>query len=304
MTPPKVLVTGATGLIGAPLLARLRSLGLEAHGASRSAGGAFSHAVDLVSASAAAELVAEVAPTTIVQLVGGPHPDRERLYELNVQTLRNVMHASARLSPCATVIALGSAAEYGEPPGGVASESSPTKPVSAYGHAKLAATSEARTISRTNGVPLSVVRPFNIVSPQLPADSALGNLRRQLLEQTGSPRAVRCGRVDIVRDFVPLDFVVDVLVTIALSERPLPVLNVCSGTGIVLGDLLDEMAVLLGVTVHVDPVPELVAIPAPSRIVGDPGLLAELGLSCEPTAESLARVLLADPASAGAAPRV
>lgn len=292
MIDPKILVTGATGLIGVPLLARLRGQGLEAYGVSRSASGPFSHAADLGSLSDAEELVARVEPTTIVHLVGGAHGDERLLYELNARTLTNVMHAAARHSRCPTVIALGSAAEYGEPPDGVASELSPTRPVSAYGRAKLQATSLARAFSDSNGVPLSVVRPFNIVSPRLPVDSALGNLRRQLMQQTGPRRVVRCGRIDVVRDFVPLDFVVDVLAAIALVLDPPPVLNVCSGTGIVLADVLDAMASHIGAIVDVEPVPELIAIPAPLRIVGDPRLLAELHLSCEPTPASLARVLL------------
>jgi hypothetical protein len=106
----------------------------------------------------------------------------------------------------------------------------------------------------------------------------------------------------VVRDFVPLDFVVDVLVTIALAQEPPPVLNVCSGTGIALGDVLDAMATHVGATVEVEPVPELIAIPAALRVIGDPRLLAELGLSCTPTPESLARVLLGSTASGGATP--
>lgn len=296
-------MAGATGLIGAPFLRTLLDLGLDVHGVSRSASGsAFTHAADLVSAAAAEDLVARLEPTTIVHLVGGTSGDASRLHQLNVETLANVMAASSRLSQPPRVIALGSAAEYGEPQDGIATESSPTNPVSAYGRAKLAATSLARELSRSSGVPLTVARPFNIVSPRLPADSALGNVRRQLLAQTGDRRVVRCGRIDVLRDFVPLDFVVDALVAVALAAEPPAVVNVCSGTGIVLGDVLDAMAIRLGVTVDVEPVAELVAIPAALRIVGDPRLLAELGLSCDPTPESLAHVLLGPSASCGAVP--
>lgn len=293
MSGPRVLVTGATGLIGEPLLTRLREQGFDAHGVSRSASGdPWTHAADLVSAAAAEAVVARVEPTTIVHLVGGPSGDASLLHQLNVETLANVMAASAELSRRPTVIALGSAAEYGEPPNGVATESSPTNPVSAYGRAKLVATALGRKLSLASGVPLTVLRPFNIVSPRLPADSALGNVRRQLLAQTGDRRVVRCGRIDVLRDFVPLDFVVDAVVAVTLEAEPPPVLNVCSGTGIVLGDVLDAMATRLGVTLDVEAVAELVAIPAARRIVGDPRVLAERGLSCDPTPESLARVLL------------
>jgi nucleoside-diphosphate-sugar epimerase len=261
-----------------------------------------SHAVDLTSPAAADDLVARVGPDLILHLAGGTGGDAGLLYELNVHPLTNVMHAAARLASPPAVIALGSAAEYGEPRGGVATETSPAEPVSAYGRAKLAATSEAQQIAHASGVRLCVVRPFNVVSARLPRSTALGNLRGQLLEQAGSRRVVRCGRVDIVRDYVPLEFVVDALATLATAEEPPPVLNVCSGTGIALADLLNAMGELLGATVTVEPVPELMRIPAPSRIVGDATLLALLGLSCRPTPQSLARTLLGDVSSRGEPP--
>ena len=52
------------------------------------------------------------------------------------------------------------------------------------------------------------------------------------------------------------------------------------------------MADELDVDVSTVPVPELVAIPAATRIVGDATLLRALGLVCEPTARSLGCLLV------------
>ena len=291
----RVLVTGSTGLIGAPLVDRLRAAGLEVHGASRTPSDSpFSHRADLGSPQEARELVAVIRPTTIVHLAGGGAVDQPTLYAVNALTLVNIMQAAAFQSLPASVIALGSAAEYGEPVDGIARESSPTDPVSDYGRAKLAASALARSISDGSGVGLAIARPFNIVSPSLPTSSALGNIRRQLLTQAGERRSVVCGRLDIIRDFVPLRFVVDALATIvALDSRP-RVINICSGRGMKLGDILDEMAARLRAHAEVEVLPELAAIPAASRIVGDATLLAKLGLSCEPTVDSVAELLLSD----------
>ena len=71
-------------------------------------------------------------------------------------------------------------------PDGVATESSPTKPVSSYGAPKLAGTSLGPdALAVEQGVALASCGPFNVVSPDLGVDSALGNLRRQLLQQAG-----------------------------------------------------------------------------------------------------------------------
>lgn len=292
MNESRVLVTGSTGLIGAPLVTALRRRGVDVHGLSRSATGTGTHAVDLQSAAATQEVLRLLEPRCVIHLVGGPDPDPTRLAQLNAGTLSNVMRAAAELAEPPRVIAVGSAAEYGEPPGGVARESSPTTPLSAYGRAKLAATSSAQVLSASTGVPLCIVRPFNIVSPRLGVDNALGNLRRQLLDQAGSQRVVRCGRLDIIRDFVPLDFVVDVLAAVATHPAPPPVLNACSGVGLQLEEVLGAMAAYLGANVVTEPIPELVALDAPERIVGDPAVLAQFGFCCRPTPESLAAILL------------
>lgn len=299
MIPLRVLVTGSTGLIGAPLLRSLRDRSFEAHGVSRIATtDPLTHCADLSLPEQTAELLAHVNPSVIVHLAGGRERDPERLTESNVSTTANLLEAAAHLASPPGFIAAGSAAEYGEPAEGVASESSPEAPVTEYGRAKLAASALARELSAASGIRVCVVRPFNIVSASLPASTALGNMRDQLMAQTGKHRVVRCGRLDIVRDFVPLRFVVDVFSGLLdLDEWP-RILNVCSGIGIELGSVLRAMADRLDVDVHTTPIDELVDIPAAGTIIGDATLLHHLGFHCEPTATSLARLLVGDGAPA------
>jgi nucleoside-diphosphate-sugar epimerase len=289
----RVLVTGSTGLIGKPLLKLLRDRHFEAHGVSRSAPtDPLTHRADLSVPEQTASLLAHVNPSVIIHLAGGRERDVERLYVSNVLTTVNLLQAAARLeSPAAFVIA-GSAAEYGEPADGIASEAGPAHPVTDYGRSKLAASALAQSISAESGMRLCIVRPFNIVSPNLPSVTALGNMRRQLMAQVGSHRVVRCGRLDIVRDFVPLHFVVDAFSRLLDLEEWPRILNVCSGTGIELGSVLRATADLLKVEVSAVRDSELAEIPAAARIIGDAELLHQVGLHCEPTAASLARVLI------------
>jgi nucleoside-diphosphate-sugar epimerase len=289
----RVLVTGSTGLIGAPLLRLLRDRGFEAHGVSRTAStGALTHRADLTSAETTAALVEHARPSAVIHLAGGRESTLDGLRESNVVPTVNLLHAAARLVPPPLVITTGSAAEYGEPVNGIASESDAPRPVTEYGRAKVEASTIARSIADASDIRLCIVRPFNIVAPDLPSASALGNMRRQLLEETGTRRVVRCGRLDVVRDFVPIEFVLETFVRLLeLYEWP-DLMNVCSGVGIELGCVLHAMAAELDVEVDAIPVPELVAIPAADTIVGDATVLHALGLACEPTAVSLARVLL------------
>jgi nucleoside-diphosphate-sugar epimerase len=251
----------------------------------------------LSDADAADALIRRVSPSTILHLAGGHRSTWHDLSVANVQTAVNVMNGAALLAVPPRVVLLGSSSEYGEPVGGRVSESSPTEPVNDYGRAKLEATGKARSIALVSGIRLCVLRPFNVVSPDLPVASALGNMRRQLVSGRGRSRAVRCGRLDVVRDFVPVEAVLAALMRLLELDAWPAVLNVCSGTPVILGDLLEAMARSIGVQLEVVLDPELAAIPAPEKLVGDPTLLHELGVFCRPTATQLAQLVMRGPSS-------
>jgi GDP-4-dehydro-6-deoxy-D-mannose reductase len=118
-------------------------------------------------------------------------------------------------------------------------------------------------------------------------------MRRQLLGSEGPERTVACGRLDLVRDWVPLPAVAEAILLLLARPAPDQVLNVCSGVGIPVGSILEAMAKRLGVALRVVQTPELLAIPAAPRVVGDPSRLAEVtGLRIAVTAEGLADLLL------------
>jgi nucleoside-diphosphate-sugar epimerase len=293
MSEQRVLVTGSTGLIGEALVESLRDRPFEVHGVARTVrADSSTHRADLSVPAQVADLLDRVNPSVIVHLAGGRETDVARLYASNVLTTVNLLQAAARLESPPAFITVGSAAEYGEPAGGIASESDPAHPLTEYGRAKLAASALAQSLAGDAQIRLCIVRPFNVVSPHLPASTALGNMRQQLVTQQGKTRVVRCGRLDVVRDFVPLKFVVEVLSRLLDVDDWPRVLNVCSGTGIELGSVLHAMGVLVDAEVRPLAIPELTRIPAAARIVGDSSLLHGLGLHCEPTPELLARLMI------------
>jgi nucleoside-diphosphate-sugar epimerase len=293
MSEQRVLVTGSTGLIGGALVESLRDGPFEVHGVARTvAADPRAHRADLSVPGQVADLLNRVNPSVIIHLAGGRETDVARLYASNVLTTVNLLQVAARLESPPAFITAGSAAEYGEPVGGIASESGPAHPLTEYGRAKLAASALAQSLARDAQIRLCIVRPFNVVSAHLPASTALGNMRQQLVTQQGKTRVVRCGRLDVVRDFVPLNFVVEVVSRLLDVDDWPELLNVCSGSGIELGSILYGMADLLDVDVRPVTIPELLAVPAPERVIGNSTILQRLGLRCKPTAVSLARLML------------
>jgi GDP-4-dehydro-6-deoxy-D-mannose reductase len=278
-----ILVTGSRGLFGRALIARLVD---EQRPYSVSTG-------DLRDRVVARDEIAACRPSVIVHLAGGRGKDRLDLYERNVLTTINVIEAAARARRVPAAIVMGSAAEYGSGSQERLAEDHPLRPVSDYGAAKVAETTLALAMGNRLSVPVTVLRPFNPVSPELGRDVALGNARAQLLENPGPVKHLRLGRLDVIRDFVPLPTIIEAIVRAAERELPGEVINICSGVGIALEDIVQAMAARLGAAFVAELDPELALLPAGATVVGDPARMKrQLGLHPMPTAVSLAEIMV------------
>ena len=291
MNSPRVLVTGSAGLVGRAVMSRLRALGLmPPESPDRAGGSAEVLRADLTDAMKAATIVNQVAPTAIVHLAGTATGDQASSTARTWRATRNLLEAVAQLAPESAVIVFGSAAEYGDPLTARVAEDHPTlrspTTVDRSSSSRCSPLTRCHTACASASCGLSI---SSRASSRPPPRSAIcvGNCFAQRADET-----VRCGRLDIVRDFVPLDFVVETLVRLLQLDEWPSRLNICSGTGIELADVLTAMATHFGAEINAKPIPELAAITAPKRIVGDPSLLRSYGLSCEPTPDALARVMI------------
>jgi nucleoside-diphosphate-sugar epimerase len=284
-----VLLTGAAGMIGSAVLQELESSGVSVWTTDRRSLDRPQHLVaDLNDPDAVARLT-EIDYDAVVHLSGAVAGDPYDLFTSNVlgtvRLLDGLPHSSL-------IVMAGSAAEYGPGEGEPISESDPLRPISPYGWAKVAQSSVARSIAARRDHRLSIVRPFNVVAPDLPATTALGNMRRQLTAAEAGATLV-VGRLDIERDYVSARFVASVICAITSDAEPPEVANVCSGIGIQLGEILDAMIDLTDLSVSVVSDPHLATLPAPTSVIGDPLPVADrYGLEFRPDATSIAQTAL------------
>lgn len=289
-----VLITGATGLLGSALSSRLRLARSDVVTASRSPVAAPGHLVaDLSLRDEALAVLEHARPDVVAHLAGGSHLDPPDLYVANVVSTVNLIETAAAIGLRPRFVIAGSAAEYGSPGTGLIDAQTSLQPQSDYGRAKAAQTTIALELARRYGSTASILRPFNIYSRTTVPAGALRDIGQQLLAQQGRRRRIECGRLDIVRDYVSLDLVTEAFER-SIEEQPVgPVLNICSGSGVTLGDIVNAMALELGVEIDFHPVDRLVALPAAPTVVGDPSeLTALLGPRPAPSADDIARSTL------------
>jgi nucleoside-diphosphate-sugar epimerase len=282
-----LVVIGADGWIGSRVLAR--SSGVAIGVARRPAPGSDHLAApDLV---ALRQVLTLSSPSVVVNCAGTSHGDAVALRDANVALVAGLVDMSSDLG--ARLVHLGSAAEYGDPGPVPVAETSPCRPVSPYAVSKLLAT-EIVLAARAGGFDAVVLRPFNIIGPGHAPAGPVSELVKAVQALPPAGGELVLGNAAMVRDYVSLDFVADVVLAAATRPVGRPVLNVCSGRGLSLGDLAVAVAAAAGRTASV----RSRDWPVLPSVVGDPSLLrTELGLESpdSPTALAHAALGLAPP---------
>jgi nucleoside-diphosphate-sugar epimerase len=258
MTSSPVLVTGATGFVGAHLTRRLVADGHQVHvmhrtgrDESRLAGvrdHVVMHTVDLRDAVGIETLVDVVQPRCVFHLAAAAmHGGRAA--SAAEQTATNLGGAVSLMDACRhteldAFVNVGDAFEYGPGDGPVA-ETAPCRPTTLDGITKLGATFYGRALAESTGAPVVTVRPFSIVGP---ADDPR-RLVPLLVAAARSGAALTLSDRRIVRDFVWVDDVIELLLGVAAQASNLrgEVLNCGSGRATTLGDLLERVARVTGV---------------------------------------------------------
>jgi nucleoside-diphosphate-sugar epimerase len=194
-------------------------------------------------------------PDWVIQCAGATRTaDPRQMYDLHVGGTLAVLSATARFAPRATIILLGSAAEYGSVAAECLpiSESCSENPATPFGASKLAQTQLARAAARQWKLRVFTVRPFNVIGPGLPDHYFAAALARRLLQMRscGEPGPFPVMNLDATRDFVDVRDVADALAGLlsdaTLAAGEMEVYNIATGVETSLADVAAKLGSLAG----------------------------------------------------------
>lgn len=265
----KVLVTGATGLVGRQTLAPLLAAGHEVHGLSRHAGrraGVRWHDIDLLDAAARAGAVASIRADALLHLawqtdVATVYDDvaNDRWRDASIDLLARFRAAGGRRA----VIA-GSAAEYDWGPGGAGAgpcreTGTALAPASRYGRAKDAL---RRHLDQSGlGLSWAWARLFHLFGPGEDRRRLVPSIALALLDGRPAP----CTAGTQMRDFMDARDAGAALA--ALVDAPVAgPINVASGNAVAVAEIATALGLIAGR-------PELIRLGALPQRPGDPPLL-------------------------------
>ncbi len=245
----KILVTGAGGFIGTALcrlLAQKRAVTVLGIGRRMlSAAGPNYHRVDLLNKKQLKIFLQQKRPDLIFHLAGGRSGEPSQLIRDNVLTTVNLLETIRSLKNYRPrVMITGSAAEYGEVPGPQRPilEKAPNHPAGIYGWVKLLQTKVALHFALL-GQDIIIARLFNVLGPGIGEDMVPGKLACDIVALEGSSRSriLKISRLDVVRDFLDIRDICEVLYILSSKGKHGEIYNICSGKGNTMRELLAGM---------------------------------------------------------------
>ncbi len=196
------------------------------------------HYLDITDPESISSLAGAEPPSIVFHLAGlAPPTDDAAMWHVNVSGTVNLLRELAA-AECRNVkvVCAGSAAEYLVSSDGFMYEESPAGGESAYGRSKWAQTALALLLGKQLGIHVNVVRPFNIIGPNLPGRLVAGRVCEQYCDS--NTQAITMGNIASERDFIDIRDVVSAYWQVAETGVAGEIYNVCSGVPTSIEDLL------------------------------------------------------------------
>jgi GDP-4-dehydro-6-deoxy-D-mannose reductase len=259
----RCLITGATGFVGRHLAAALKAAGHECVGVARDSGPLDIpvHTTDLTDVPATEAVLRAVQPEWVFHLAG--YADNGRSYREpaaawagNLTVTQSLYDAIAHTDLRPRVLYVSSGLVYGDAGPGeqVCTEETPLKPASPYAASKAAADLLSYQQTRSPGLDIVRVRPFNQIGPGQSADYAAANFARQIVAvERGQASAVEVrGDLTARRDLTDVRDMVKAYIRLLEVGRTGDLYNAGSGRTYRMQEILDRLVSLAGVPITIE----------------------------------------------------
>jgi nucleoside-diphosphate-sugar epimerase len=247
----RIAITGSGGFIGSRLLARLLTEGSNVRCLRHAAidrqfpPGAEQVSCDFTRLDSVTEALQDV--STVFHLGGmasggAAQAFPAEAFRANTWTTQSVLEA-ARRKHVERVVLLSTAYVYGSASGAAVTEDCPLAPASIYAATKLGGDMLALAYYKSYGLPVNVLRCFNVYGPGQVADAVIPTIISQALRKTDvSVRSLRPKR-----DFVFVDDVVEALCLAARSAAVGSAFLIASGLPVSVAQLIrTTLSLVLG----------------------------------------------------------
>ncbi len=247
----KVLLTGATGFVGAPLARRLIDDGHELHCVVRS-GADSSRLGDTLTRCAVLpydlgddallDAVRALRPEACVHSAWYAEPGKYLASRENLRLVDRTHKLAETLADagCKRLVALGTCFEYDTDVGYLA-ESSPTAPKHLYSACKLGLSHSLAQLGSLTGMQVAWARLFYLYGPHEDRRRLVSSVITSVLEA----RPARCTAGTQVRDFLHVDDVASALSSVLRSDVTGNV-NIGSGQPVTVRDVVTTIGALAG----------------------------------------------------------
>lgn len=240
----RALITGISGFVGKHLREQLLGNGWQVVGFDIRSSGGDVFIGDLSDRAALTHAVAESKPDVIFHLAGViKSNDTEMYYKSNLFGTLNLLEAIMESNLRPKMIVASSSAVYGLTSGTrPITERSPFHPVTEYAVSKAAQETAALRYHYAFGLPVTIVRMFNLLGPGQSPDLACSSFARQIaLAELSGETEIVTGNLDAHRDFVDVRDAVRAFMMVAERGEAGQTYNVCSGRAMGIKKCLSEM---------------------------------------------------------------
>jgi GDP-6-deoxy-D-talose 4-dehydrogenase len=267
----RALIAGISGFTGRYVEAELTDSGYEVVGLTHTGGEASENVypVDLCDRDAVLSLISGLDVDAVVHLAAisfVAHGDADEIYRVNVVGTRNLLEALDRAPTRPRIVVLASSANiYGNATVEPITESTPPAPANDYAVSKLAMEYMARLWA--DRLPIAITRPFNY--------TGVGQGKQCLVPKivghyASGAQSIELGNTDVIRDFLDVRDVARFYRLIVERAPAGATLNLCSGQGHSLEEVIEMTGRLAGYRIDVKVNPEFVRSNEVKRLVGSP----------------------------------